>query len=933
MPLVPGTKLGAYEVISPIGAGGMGEVYRARDTRLDRIVAVKVLADDIACDPRALARFQMETKAVAALSHPNIMAIHDVGDANGIHFAVTELLEGETLRAVIHRGPLPVRRALEIAGQLADALAAAHDKGIIHRDVKPENAFITLDGRVKILDFGLARQRTFPSSPGDTQSPTVAGVNVTDAGSILGTVAYMSPEQAQGLPVDHRSDQFSLGIVLYEMLTGRRPFQRESAPETLVAIIREEPEPVEASLHVPAPVRWLVERLLAKDPKDRYDTTRDLARELRTWSLHASETGLSSGSEKAIGPGKRSWWRLPAAVATALVCAGVLAGSVMTAFLKGTARNQSQVTRLEIRLPEGYFLSQHRQPFTLSPDGRLVVFSAFTWKKAFDEQNAPQLFLRPLDSFEARPIPGTEGGIQPAFSPDGRHVAFTVVSEKGTFLKRVPVAGGQVTTICQCEALFGITWSPDGSILFASEMGPLKKVPDTGGTPEPATTLDAAENETTHRLPHLLPGGDTVLYTVRSWGSSRSWKQARIYAQHIGDNERHLLVKDGSDGHWVAPGNLVFAREGRLFAAPLDVKALRLSGKDVPILEGVSHSIWTGSSHSETGTAMVDFVEDRVFGWIPGSVDPERKRVLVWLEASGKETPVELPKGPILSGRVSPGGEQILVAYNYPGKQVEVLDVERGARRNVTFEMEPLWAIWGPGPDRVTFISDHEGPVRIYSRKIDAGPQDTKMLWKGAQGGSTGLGSWSRDGKTLAFTVFGEKGHHDIWLLTAGQEPRPFIASRFYEAQPDISPDGRWLVYTSGEPGRAEIFVKPLETEGPARQVSAGGGIAPLWTRDGSAILFWVSPLQSPDQGIYRVRVKAAGKELLFSKPERVLEARYLHASPGRGWDVAPDGRFLIVKGPDETDRRAYYEKALSDRIRIDMGGLTGMLAEAGKAP
>ncbi len=937
MALSAGTRLGPYEILSPLGAGGMGEVWRARDTRLGREVAVKVLPDEVARDAHALSRFEHEARAVAALSHPNILALFDVGEANGIHFAVTELLQGQTLRLALADGPFTVRRALDVAVQIAQALAAAHENGIIHRDLKPENVFLAPDGRVKLLDFGLARRDASRSDPNDTRSPTVT--DLSRAGSVSGTVAYMSPEQAKGNPVDYRSDQFSFGIVLYELLSGARPFKGSTAAETIAALIRDEPEPLGKRVpDVPAPVRWLVERCLAKEAGERYDSTGDLARDVRTWSLQLSEADTSSGSARAAAAGRRSWRSFPAGVAAALVVTAVLAGALVTgALLKGTARTPAPAVRLEIRLPEGHYLSQWRQPFALSPDGRLLVFSAFTWKMQFEEENAPQLFLRHLDSFEARPIPGTEGGHQPVFSPDGRHVAFIVFSDARWFLKRVPVAGGVPATICQCGATFGVAWSPDGSIIFASETGPLQRVPDTGGIPEAATTLDGGEAEVSHRLPHLLQDGRTVIYTALRWETAgMTWAKARIFGQRLGDKERSLLAEGGSDGRWVPPGNLLFAREGRLFAAPFDAKALRLGGKPVPILEGVRHSIWTSNSLKETGAAMLDVAGTEAFAWVPGSVTPEEQNSLVWVDTAGKETPIDFPKGCFNDFRISPDGGRILVSPGYPGRQVEVIDVARGARRNVTFGMNPLWAIWGPGPDRITFTSDHEGPVRIYSRKIDAGPEALETLWTGT-GRYLSVGSWSRDGKTLAFTVRDEKTISDIWLLEPGKEPRPFVASRFSEAQPDISPDGRWLLYVSNEPGRREVFVRPLTGEGAARQVSVRGGAEPLWSRDGSAIFYQRVPTpvtaNQPQgaQALFRVRVNAGREGLAFGPPEKLFEGEYDASWPVRESDVAPDGRFVLGKWADATGRRAWFEKFLSDRINIDLGGLPALLSETGE--
>jgi hypothetical protein len=462
-------------------------------------------------------------------------------------------------------------------------------------------------------------------------------------------------------------------------------------------------------------------------------------------------------------------------------------------------------------------------------------------------------------------------------------------------------------------------------------------VPDAGGTPEAATTLDEGQAEVSHRLPHLLPDGRTVIYTAMRWKTwGTSWTKARIFGQRLGEKERSLLAEGGSDGRWAPPGNLLFAREGRLLATPLDARTLRVSGKPVPIVEGVSHVIWTGWGDIETGAAFLDVLGTRAFAWVPGSVTPELGQSLVWVDGSGKETPIDLPKRLFAGNMVSPDGKSILASPGYPGRQLELFDVARGARREVTFEMNPVWAIWGPGPDRITFTSEHEGPPGIYSRRIDIGTQEVETLWKGTGRGAVALGSWTRDGKALAFVLCDEKTACDIWLLEPGKEPRPFIAGRFDETHPAISPDGLWLLYTSDEPGRTEVMVRPLTVEGAPRQVSSSGGREPLWSRDGAAIYYRgrTPPTANQTQGapaLFRVRVNAGPEGLALGLPENLFEERiYGGSHPGHSWDVAPDGRFLFEKDPDPAERRAWWEKFLSDRIRIDLGGLSALLSEAG---
>jgi Tol biopolymer transport system component len=868
MTVAAGTRLGPYEILGQIGAGGMGEVYRARDARLGREVAVKVLPAVVSSDPERLRRFETEARSASALNHPNIVTIHDIGESGGTSYIAMEMVDGQTLRELLAEGAIPAKRLLAIAAQVADGLAKAHGAGIVHRDLKPENVMVTKDGFVKILDFGLAKL-TQPEDPsGATQSPTVSGG--TEPGLVMGTVGYMSPEQALGKPLDFRSDQFSFGSIVYEMATGRRAFARGSAPETLAAIIREEPEPIGSLAPLtPTPLRWIVERCLAKNPDDRYASTRDLARDLATVRDRMGET---SAGVAAVEPPARPGWRraLP----------WLLAGGLAVALAFRIARPQpsaagEQPVRFSVVLPDGvgFESGEIEGHSALSPDGRRLVFVG-------DAAGGKRLYMRSLDSLETRPLEGTEDATSPFWSPDSRSIGFFSDGK----LHRVKASGGPQQLICDAPNIEGLSsWGSSDQILFAqigSEPG-IYTVSAGGGQPRRLIYAEGKENF--GMWPHFLPDGRRFLYLYRDFdrASDRRWY---LRAGSL-DSAKTTPVSDAiaSRVEYVDRGYLVYGRSGALLAQPFDLETLRLSGEPVTLAERVYYfngPATTGFSMSQSGVASYEKL-------------PRPSR-LTWLDRAGRELETIGLDGIVGSVRLSPDGRAVAV-YIRDEKlgtaDIWLYDLARKFPLRLTLdEGDDQTPVWSADGTKIFFRADRSGPPDLFEIPASAPGQDKVLL---RLPGVQHPNDVSPDGRFLLFTEWSRKTNGDLWLLplSGKVEPAPLAQTPFNETSGRFSPDGRWVAYCSDESGTDVVYLRPVDGGGERIRVSAGGGRMPRWRRDGKELFY----LSDADQ-LMAVRMSPG------PRPEPGNPGSLFHLEGEvRDYDVDVSGqRFLVDVAPPE---------------------------------
>jgi serine/threonine-protein kinase len=874
----------------------MGEVYRARDTRLDRTVAIKVLPSELAAEPQLKARFEREARAVSALAHPNICALYDVGEQDGQTFLVMEHLVGQTLAERLRKGRLPLDQVLEVATQIADALAAAHKQGIVHRDLKPSNVMLTKTG-ARLLDFGLARLTAHGEQPAVkslTSAPTEPE-QLTGAGTVMGTLPYMAPEQVEGKPADARTDLWALGTILYEMVTGGRAFEASTPVSLVGAVLEREPAPLhERQPLTPPALERLVRRCLAKDPDDRWDTAHDVAVRLREIAEADSET---EDQARRIPPARRAGRAAAAAVLVLLVfLAGVLAERLWL-HPPGSPR-AGPVVRSTIDLtadrplgPTGRRGHPRDRAVALSRDGRLLAWSA----DRDDDQVPSALYLRRLDTGEVTRLPGTEEGFQPAFSPDGRWIAFSVLGP-GTskiLLRKVSLERELTVDLAELPRYsVGICWVPDGNILLGLGRLGLQWVPAVGGPLRQVTTVDP-QQEASHRLPSALPGGRAVLFTARPSLAETD----QIESVMLATGERMVVVEDGKDARYLPTGHLVFMRRGVLMAAPFDLKRLELRAPPVPVLESVSQAVL---DVEEAGLFDVSDAGDLVY--VPGGTHETPPVRLLLVDESGYVQPLPGFNQPRASPqlRYSPDGRWLAFIEQAPAGLLWLFDPERHTYRALSDGGIAAAPRWSPDGKRLVVSWSESGPRHLWT--LPAGGGEWERLTEGAR--ADDAPSWSPDGEFLAFARSGPPSHDILLYRFEDGQSVPFVATKAREWLPEFSPDGRWLAYTSNESGRNEVYLTSFPDREQTLTVSRGGGMAPAWSADGTRLFYYTRPSAGEARTMMAVRV-GYDPELSLGRPEALfpLPGGFISLGVARSYELHPDGRRFLVGAWAEEER------------------------------
>ncbi len=868
-------SIGHYHVREKLGAGGMGEVYRATDSKLNRDVAIKVLPDALATDRERMARFQREAQVLAALSHPSIASIFGIEESGGRLALVMELVEGEDLSQRLARGAVPVDEALRFALAIAEGLEAAHERGVIHRDLKPANIKLTPDGRVKILDFGLAK--ALEGSPAAAasdagQSPTLS-LAATQAGLILGTAAYMSPEQASGRVADKRADVWSFGVVLFEMLTGSRLFEGETVSHTLADVLRAEIDWSLLPPKTPPGVVRLLRRCLERDVKRRL---RDIG-EARIL-IEEQIAGAASAPAAAVAPGAvppASGFRrtLPWAITAASL---VAAAAASLPWLLATPPDVTRV-HFDVKIAEDRLWTELGSALEISPDGTRMIYVTDS-----------SLFVRPLDQLDgtrlAEGAPGSTSPYHPFFSPDGQWIGYVTTAE----LRKIPVSGGTPLTLSKVSRSRGATWAPDDTIIFApSPDTGLFRVSAAGGEPQPLTTLDAARNEATHRWPQVLPGGKAVIFTVHTQ-TVGSFNDASIEAAVLATGERKVVLSGGSYGRYVPSGHLVYANQGTLFAVPFDADRLEITGNPAPVVQDVS----TGD---DEGTAQFSFSSTGVLAYVRGGpVIPAYP--ISWVERDGRTSKLLDIEGAYANPRLSPDGTRLSLTVLRDGNwDVWVYDLEREVSTRLTFdEGSDTEQIWSPDGRELIFSSTRAGADSLYKKLADGSGEEVQVakmatpMWPS---------SWSPDGRQVLFTT--TSPNFDVGVVTLGGDEAPamVVNSSFGEIDGVFSPDGRWIAYTSNESGRSEIYIRSFPSGGGRWQVSDAGGGYARWSGDGRELYY------RTNDGLMAASIEATGDSLRTGRPRPLFTGAFRGGIGGIGiagstfadYDVTRDGRRFVM--------------------------------------
>ena len=885
MALTVGSRLGHYDVTALIGEGGMGQVYQATDTKLNRQVALKILPEAFATDPDRLARFQREAQVLASLNHPGIAAIHGLEDSEGTKALVLELVEGPTLADRIAQGAIPLDEALPIAKQIAEALEAAHEAGVIHRDLKPANIKVREDGTVKVLDFGLAKALDTTPQGDPSQSPTLTAA-ATQMGVIMGTAAYMSPEQARGKTVDRRADIWSFGVVLYEMLTGMRPFQGEDVSLTLASVMKSDVDGKTLPSDLTETLRTVLRRCLEKDPLQRI---RDVG-DVRLAMAGAFETAAGTPVESVLPPQLQVWQRPVAGVGIVVVAVLITALAAST-MMRPETTPAPDLVRLAVVPPDTAPLrfGNAVRDVAISPDGTQVVY----WASS-EAEPVPRLYLRRLDQLDGGPLRGAEGGRGPFISPDGEWVGFVAAGTQT--LNKVSILGGSPVMLTEVPTeLWGASWGTDDQIIFGRVSSGLFRVSGGGGESEPLTTLDTEQGESSHLWPSIIPGRDAVVFVIAHGAPAHATGELAVLDLDTGDVTRLGLA--GVSPRYVSTGHLLYAAEdGSVRAVPFDAASLEVAGNPVPLVEGVMVKPSGAANFSVSDTGSLVYVPG-------GSVSDERTLALVGRD--GVVEPLDVRPSAYLWPRLSPDGEKLVAqTAGDEGGIIWLYDLAGDTQiQQLTFEGDNQRPIWTPDSQRITFSADREGTMSLYSMPADGGGAGERLT-TADEGTSHWPGSWTPDGRTLLFNVQRElTTDWDIWTLSGS----PQETQSLYDA-PDtiylgaeLSPDGRWLAYGAGSGASdTDIYVEPFPPDSSRRRISQNGGIWPLWSPDGDRVFY--RPRAASADALRSVDV-VTEPTFAFRNEQTLPIEGFTTVAFYRSYDMTPDGERLVMVFPaDQAD-------------------------------